>query len=153
VRVGVPDSYINKVQKGQRAVIHVYGLDDAIDGVVDEVGALADTTTRTFTVNIAVDNKDSLLKSGMICTADIITGSDTKVLIPVDSVISLPEGDVVYTVDGGTAKKTPVTVGDISGDKITITSGLEIGDRLVTEGQFVLNDGDTVTATEVSGND
>jgi RND family efflux transporter MFP subunit len=157
VRVGVPDSYINKVQKGQRAVIHVYGVDDSVDdsieGVVDEVGALADTTTRTFTVNIAVDNKDSLLKSGMICTADIITGNDTKVLIPVDSVISLPEGDVVYTLDGNKAKKTPVTVGDINGDKITVTNGLEIGDRLVTEGQFVLNDGDAVTATEVSGND
>ena len=152
VRVGVPDSYINSIQKGQSAVIHVYGLDEPIEGTVDEVGALADTTTRTFTVNILADNSDSLLKSGMICSTDIILSDESKVLVPVDSVISLPEGDSVFVLEGDKVRETAVTTGEISGDKIEVMSGLKPGDMLVTDGQFVLTDGDSVTA-EVAEND
>lgn len=152
VRVGVPDSYINNIQKGQSAVIHVYGLDEPIEGTVDEVGALADTTTRTFTVNILADNSDSLLKSGMICSTDIILSDESKVLVPVDSVISMPEGDSVFVLEGDKVRETAVTTGEISGDKIEVMSGLKPGDMLVTDGQFVLTDGDSVTA-EVAEND
>lgn len=152
VRVGVPDSYINSIQKGQGAVIRVYGLDEPIEGTVDEVGALADTTIRTFTVNILADNSDSLLKSGMICSTDIILSDESKVLVPVDSVISMPEGDSVFVLEGDKVRETAVTTGEISGDKIEVMSGLKPGDMLVTDGQFVLTDGDSVTA-EVAEND
>ncbi len=152
VRVGVPDNYINRVKKGQRALIHVYGLDESIEGIVDEVGALADTTTRTFTVNIMADNSDNLLKSGMICSTDIIFSQESKVLVPVDSVISLPEGDSVFILDGDTVREVAVETGEITGDSIEVVSGLTSGDMIVTDGQFVLTDGDRVTA-EVAEND
>lgn len=147
VRVGVPDNYINRIEKGQKALIHVYGLEDTIEGTVDEIGALADTSTRTFTVNIAADNKDGALKSGMICSTDILFWGESRILVPVDSIISMPEGDVVYVLDReDSVKKVSVETGEIRGDKIEILSGLANGDRLVTEGQFVLNDGDSVIA-------
>ncbi len=156
IRVGVPDNYINRIKKGQKALINVYGLENTIEGSVDEIGALADTATRTFTVNIIADNRDNALKAGMICSADIVLSNDSKILVPVDSVISMPEpeGDVVYVYDEKNAavKKVGVETGSITGDKIEITKGLSIGDKLVTEGQFVLNDGDRVTA-EVTEND
>lgn len=152
VRVGVPDNYINRIKKGQKAVIHVYGLDESAEGTVDEIGVLADTTTRTFTVNILADNGANLLKSGMICSTDIIFSGESKVLVPVDSVISMPEGDVVYVYNNGKVKKTAVTTGDITGSRIEVKTGLKSGDKLVVDGQFVLNDGDSVAA-EVSDND
>ncbi len=154
VRVGVPDNYINKVHKGQTAVIHVYGTNSTINGTVDEVGALADTTTRTFTVNILADNTSGTLKSGMICTADIVNDSRETVLVPVDSVISMPEDDYVfiYNDESGTVSKVSVETGEITGDKIEVTGGLSQGDKLVTEGQFVLADGESVSA-EVNDND
>lgn len=144
IRVGVPDNYINSVHKGQKALIHVYGVEDTLEGTVDETGALADSATRTFTVNVLADNKDGILKSGMICNTDIIFSNDSKILVPVDSVISLPERDVVYVVEGESAKAVSVETGSIKGDRIEIKKGLSGGEKLVTEGQFVLSDGDRV---------
>lgn len=144
IRVGVPDNYINNVQKGQKAIIHVYGTNDTIEGVVDETGALADTATRTFTVNILAENRQNILRSGMVCNTDIVFSANEKILVPVDSVISLPDRDVVYVVQGDCAKEMPVETGDIKGSKIEIKSGLTGGESLVTEGQFVLSDGDRV---------
>jgi RND family efflux transporter MFP subunit len=147
VKVGVPDNYINKIAKGQTASVKVYGIDETLTGTVDEVGALADSSTRTFTVNIAVDNSKEYLKPGMICNVDISFDSSGKILVPVGSIISLPEGDSVYILDGDTAKSTPVVTGNITGDKIEIVGGLNEGDMLVTDGQFVLHDGDSVTVS------
>lgn len=148
VRVGVPDNYINKVEKGQKASIKVYGIDTTLEGTVDEIGVLADSSTRTYTVNIAVNNGKEYLKSGMICNVNISFDDSDKILVPVDSIISLPDGDCVYVLDGDTVKSVPVVTGNITGDKIEIVSGLANGDKLVTDGQFVLHDGDSVTVQE-----
>ena len=88
------------------------------------------STTRTFTVNILADNSDSLLKSGMICSTDIILSDESKVLVPVDSVISLPEGDSVFVLEGDKVKETSVTTGEISGDKMCIRDRQKAGQAL-----------------------
>jgi hypothetical protein len=54
--------------------------------------------------------------------------------------------DYVYTVQDGVLKKLAVQIGT-SDDAVTeITSGLQDGTLVVTEGQSFLNDGQKVTA-------
>jgi membrane fusion protein (multidrug efflux system) len=47
------------------------------------------------------------------------------------------------------ARKRKVTVGKLSGDKIQITSGLQVGDQLITDGYQSLYDGQLITTTAV----
>lgn len=150
VEIGVTDESINSLQKGQKAKVYVYGIDQVIEGVIDEVGAVADATTRTFSVKILVNNTNQLLKPGMICKVDIILNGGEKILIPVSSVIHLASGSAVflYSSDTNTVTKRIIETGEIIQDKIEVLSGLEFGETLVTDGQYVLHDGDPVSLKE-----
>ncbi len=149
--IGVTDEAVNQITKGQQAEIYIYGLNETVTGVVDEINSLADTTTRTFPVKIRIDNADGKLKPGMVCRAEIPMDNIKSIFVPIDSIIHFAEGSAVFVLnENNTVSKKTVTTGEITGDKIQIYSGLQSGDVIVTKGQFTLHDGDTVQIEEVT---
>lgn len=149
--IGVTDEAVNQITKGQQAEIYIYGLNETVTGVVDEINSLADTTTRTFPVKIRIDNADGKLKPGMVCRAEIPMDNIKSIFVPIDSVIHFAEGSAVFVLnENNTVSKKTVTTGEITGDKIQIYSGLQSGDVIVTKGQFTLHDGDTVQIEEMT---
>lgn len=148
--IGVTDETVNQIQKGQIAEVYIYGLNETITGVVDEINSLADTTTRTFPVKIKIDNADGKLKPGMVCRVEIPMDNIKSIFVPIDSVIHFAEGSAVFVLnEDNTVSKKIVTTGEITGDKIQIYSGLQSGDVIITKGQFTLHDGDTVQIEEM----
>lgn len=152
VEIGVPDEYINDLQIGQKANIQIYGLDKSVEGVIDEISYLADAETRTFSVRILVDNSNGELKPGMITEVDIPLDSSQKVLIPLSSVLHLSEGLAVYVYSDETKKvsRRLIKTGEIIKDKIHVTEGLDLGEKIVVEGQFLLREGEQVVAEEMT---
>ncbi|MGN1008045.1 MAG: efflux RND transporter periplasmic adaptor subunit [Butyricicoccus sp.] len=144
VEIGVSDTQISRIQKGQEATISVYGVSDALIGTVEEISALADSTTRTFPVRLRVANPEKILRPGMIAQVSLPLSSASAVLVPIDSVIQKTSGSVVFVYDAqsGTVAARTVTTGNITGDRIQVTAGLRAGDALVVQGQYVLHDGD-----------
>lgn len=148
--IGVTDETVNQIQKGQIAEVYIYGLNETITGVVDEINSLADTTTRTFPVKIKIDNAEGKLKPGMVCRVEIPMDNIKSIFVPIDSVIHFAEGSAVFVLnEDNTVSKKIVTTGEITGDKIQIYSGLQSGDVIITKGQFTLHDGDTVQIEEM----
>ena len=149
--IGVTDEAVNQITKGQQAEIYIYGLNETVTGVVDEINSLADTTTRTFPVKIRIDHADGKLTPGMVCRAEIPMDNIKSIFVPIDSVIHFAEGSAVFVLnENNTVSKKTVTTGEITGDKIQIYSGLQSGDVIVTKGQFTLHDGDTVQIEEMT---
>lgn len=158
VEVGVSDKYINSIKQGQNANIYVYGTNKEYTGTVEEIGSLADSTTRTFNVKIRVDNQNGEIRPGMVAKANLNISGESVCLVPVSSVIQLSSGSIIFTYDESTntVSKKSVVTGDIIGDNIQIIEGISTGDVIVTEGQFLIKDGDKVivqtenTETEVT---
>jgi HlyD family secretion protein len=150
IEVGVPDDSIDKIQKGMNVTAKVYGIDKDVTGTVEEIGQLSDTATRTFPVKILIDNTDKKLKAGMTCKADISLDSNERIFVPLASVIHLSSGEVVfvYNDEDKTVTQKKIKTGEIVNDKIEVTEGLNNGEILVTDGQFVLHDGDKVVEKE-----
>lgn len=146
VEIGVTDDAVGRLHKGQNATVYVYGTDQTVTGTVDEIGALADTTTRTFPVKIRVHNPDGTLLPGMIARVDISLSDNPGICIPLDSVIQLADGSSVFLYDEttGTVSRRMIETGEIVGEQIEVLAGLESGECLVTAGQFVLHDGEQV---------
>ncbi|MDF2596479.1 MAG: hypothetical protein K0R69_2820, partial [Clostridia bacterium] len=74
-----------------------------------------------------------------------------KVAIPLGSVMQLSDGPAVYVYSDKTqtVSKKRIETGEILKDQIEVLDGLESGDKLVVEGQFVIKDGDKVAAEEM----
>ena len=146
----VTDENINSIKKGEKAVVYAYGLNKSYEGTVDEISFTPDSTTRTYPVKILVDNKDKELRPGMVTKITLNLNSDSKIMIPVSSIMQFSEGTTVfvYNEETNNVEKRKVTTGEICNDKIEITEGLTYGEKLITKGQFVLDDGETVNAEE-----
>ena len=150
VEVGVSDASIGDIYIGQTARITAFGSGIIRSGTVDEIAASADPTTRTYAVRLKVDNPDDALKSGMIVKAEFSSKNAPVITVPLDSVLQLHSGPVVFLYDANqqTVRRTSITTGEITGDRLEILSGLTEGDLLVTAGQFQLHDGDQVVLVE-----
>ena len=66
--------------------------------------------------------------------------------VPVTSVQKKSDGSLfVWTVDtNNTAHRTKVTIGETHGNNVTVVTGLDIGQRIVTEGYQKLSEGTKV---------
>ena len=139
-----------KVKNGQQATLTF----DAIDGLtisgkvveVDLVGTVTQGVVN-YSVKIAFDTQDDRIKSGMSVSASIITQTEQGVIVVPNSAVKIQGGThYVDVVDKNTAttdnqgvalSTTPtqqaVEVG-ISDDTSTeITSGISLGDKIVTK--------------------
>jgi len=113
----------------------------------------ADAITRNFDVEVAIPNRDHLLKVGMIGSLQFATddeGSRTSVLlVPLSAVLQAKDGKYgVFTVAdssaGEVARLHTVEIGAVSGTEISVLNGLEAGDRIITTGANLLKDGQRV---------
>ena len=171
--VQVDEADIANVKLGEDANIDAVSFPDRtlhgkvqfVASSVTDTSSLTSTASasqgRTFEVKIAISDKDiGVLKPGMSARAEIFTQSTPDTLsVPVQAVLydndpnskSLEPttGAYVFMVDGGKARKTPVTTGVSSDTFEALTSGVKAGD-MVASGPYQtlhhLTDGASVTA-------
>ncbi|MGH8670629.1 MAG: efflux RND transporter periplasmic adaptor subunit, partial [Burkholderiales bacterium] len=104
---------------------------------------------RTLKARIRLANPGILLKPNMV--ADVRLLGEVKqnaLLVPTEAVIVTGERSVVIVADGeGRFKPVDVNIGAESGDKTEIQSGLSLGQRVVTSGQFLIDSEASLKAT------
>jgi Fe2+ transport system protein FeoA len=100
-------------------------------------------------VEITVANDDYRLHSGQIVKARL-TRRVLKdvIMVPLESVIPLEEGMIVYVARDGAAERRDVTLGFIKGRRVRALSGLTPGDLLIVTGQRYVGHGQRVTIVE-----
>ncbi|WPQ62229.1 efflux RND transporter periplasmic adaptor subunit [Chitinophaga sancti] len=152
VNAYIPESELNNVKLGQEAAVLVGAVNETFHGKVTEVGAAADAAARAFTVKISLDNPQLLIRPGMIAEIKLASGNVSNILaIPVEAVMHDIDGQTyVYAVDSQRhqAFKRKVSIGQLSGNLMEITSGLNAGEQIVTGGQQKLNDGAVVSLSK-----
>jgi multidrug efflux system membrane fusion protein len=152
--VGVPDTTVRSLKLGQPVEVSVDALPNrTFHARISRMASAADSTTRNFEVEVAIPNRDHVLKVGMIGSLQLTTAGDVKheasLLIPLSSIVQSPDGKYgVFLVSpsgmGEIARLRTVEIGAVNGSDITVTSGLATGDRIVTEGANLLKDGERV---------
>jgi len=147
MRASLPDRDVVRVRIGDRATVCVDARPDrALQGVVRQIGAAADPRTGTYAVEIALGAPDGL-SAGMIGRVEIATrGGDRLRTVPVEALLEA-DGDhaTLYAIGpDGRAKRVPVEVAFVRGDRATVRGGLAGVTRVVTDGAPYLNDGAAV---------
>ena len=112
-------------------------------GRVTYVDPQLDPSTRTAQVRVEVSNPGQALKLGMYVNVGfgaLGTAEATAPTVPASAVQTIGRRTVVFlaTPDPGAYVMRPVRVGAEAAGRFPVLEGLHVGDRVVTEGSFML---------------
>jgi multidrug efflux pump subunit AcrA (membrane-fusion protein) len=146
VRVAVPEAEIGRIQPGAQASVTIPSLNgQSFTGKLDALGVVADPASRTYTAKIAVENREHLLKGGMVAQARIFGMGRINVLTVPGAAIVRDERGVprvfVYDAAQGRVFARRVEAGELIGDEVVIASGLQASDQVVVAGQQNVREG------------
>lgn len=103
-----------------------------------------DPISRSFNVELALNNADGLLRPGMFARININFDNVEGLLLPSVAVLKLQGSNdrYLFIEENGLAKRISVTVGNRYNDKVEVISDkLKPGDHVITTGQARLLDG------------
>lgn len=148
--VALSDRDIVRVVSGDKAMVSFSALDAPVAAHVSRMAGKSDPRTGAFDVELTIDDTTVGLLSGMIGDATITPTrnlASNYLSIPTESILE-GEGETgsVFRVDAKTnvAHRVEVQLVGLSGDVVLVSSGLNLGDLVVSSGATFLRDGDTV---------
>lgn len=145
----IPEGELHNIKLGQSATVYISSINGTYLGRVIEVGSVADVTSRAYTVKIEIQNPKYLIRPGMIAEVKMSSNQQKEMMaLPTEAILhDLDNQSYVYVVDAKQQKafKRKISVGGFTNNKIMVTSGLTVGETVVTAGQTKLNDGSLIT--------
>ncbi|HEX2253438.1 MAG TPA: efflux RND transporter periplasmic adaptor subunit, partial [Thermoanaerobaculia bacterium] len=140
VEAEVYESELPRVAVGQPAVVTFpYLPGKEFRGKVGFVYPYLDGASRTGRVRVELANPEGALKPDMYASVAIATTGGERLAVPESAVLHAGKRDFVF-VDLGDGRLRPqrVETGMDDGEHVEIVSGLEIGDVVVTSGNFLV---------------
>jgi membrane fusion protein, multidrug efflux system len=113
---------------------------------VNFIGAKADANLN-FPVELEITNiKDKPLRAGMYGRVNFnLPSTESSLVVPRAALIGSIDNAQVYVVTGDSVRLKELVAGKAFANTVQVVSGLAKGDRVVTNGQINLSDGDKVT--------
>jgi RND family efflux transporter MFP subunit len=130
-----------RLQSQTSAVFTTTGFPDReYRGKLINVGSVVDEHSRSTGAIFEVPNTSGELRIGMQANVRLESQEKVKaILLPKESVLDNEGKKIVYVlITGEEFQRRDVQVGDEYGDKVAILSGLEAGQRVVTQGAYQL---------------
>ena len=153
VQVDVSENYIERVQVGGDAVIHLDAFPDwDIPGSVIAIIPTADQSKGTVAVRVKIKSKDPRILPQMAARVGFMTAPEkgetqtiSRVSVPPGAVIANGKTGSVFVIGAeDKIEKREVALGLKTPQAVTILSGLSAGDRLASDNLDKLHDGDRV---------
>ncbi|MFN4183455.1 MAG: efflux RND transporter periplasmic adaptor subunit [Hyphomonas sp.] len=128
-----------RLQEGMAVLLRQETGAVAAEGTIAFILPLIEETSRTATARVILDNKERRLRPGQFVTAEIAAGDGAPVLrVPEAAIVQVEGKASVFVPTGDGFEPRAVETGGKAGGFAEIRSGLQAGDRYVSEGAFTL---------------
>ncbi len=151
-QVNIPEKEVRFAKPGKKVVIKIDAFPNStFRGKIRTLGLEADLKSRSFPVEIEIDNPKGELYSGLMTRVEMLSESrGNQVIVPRHVVLDREKGTIVFVEKQGKVQLRYVRVGQMIRDKVQITSGLKFGERLVIVGQNLLADNEAVNVVKTT---
>ena len=142
LEAAIPEGLSGALRSGDFARFRFANPEDPVlTGHIDQVLPTLNTTTRTRTARIVLDNPEGILTSGTTGHVTIQSGgNETALFVPTEAVIRTGKRTLVMVAEAeGQFRPVTITPGPEMGDKTRVRMGLEEGQTIVASGQFLLD--------------
>ncbi len=146
--VGFPAEWLTQIKVGGPLSIEVPAINKTLEGTILEINPIAESDTKKYKVKVGINNPDNLVKDGMYSYVTIPVGKVSAMSVPDESIFIRDLLSYVFIVKDGVAKRVQVQTGAQDSTYTVISSDeIKLGDKVVVNGLFGLEDGNKVTET------
>ena len=141
VNFSVPEKYMGQIKLNSTITFRTDGSNQIFSGKVFAMEPGINAQTRTLQIKaLAQNNNNELLPGSFAKISLALSVVKDAIMVPNEAVIPVLKGKTVFVSKNGKAKQVPVESGTRTEDKIVITSGLNVGDTVLTTGAMSLKE-------------
>lgn len=152
VTVQVPENYADRVNTGTNMIVSLPDVNKTFNTTAYLSGKVIDPNSRSFYVEAKLPSDKDFRPNqvALVKLQDYIASN--AIMVPVNTLQTDEKGKFVLVAVNQNgkwiAKKKPVTIGVLYGDKIEIKNGLDKADKIITDGYQGLFDGQPITIVQ-----
>jgi membrane fusion protein (multidrug efflux system) len=151
----VPSLFTRSIQPGTAIVAETDDLpDETFEGVIETLDNRIDPVTRSIRARATIPNAERLLRSGMFMRVTVTADPRINLAVPEAAVQPVGPRTFVWRVseeDGGLkARRAEVELGQRADGYIEVLSGLDLNDKVITEGIIRVREGSDLRLQERS---
>ena len=142
-RVNLPQDQAKNVKVGNEATITPADGGELVTARVTIVSPASDTNSTTVQVWVQADNPGERMHAGQAVHVSIVAATiEGATLIPAPAVLPNAEGETIVLIidDKNIAHEKVVQIGLREPEMVQIVAGVEVGQRVVTQGGLGLED-------------
>lgn len=142
----VPEKYLSLINKNCKITVTSIAIPNKkFQGVIQAISPRISPISRSISVRGIIENKEYLLRPGMMLNVTIQMQDRDAILVPENAISNVGEKHFVFLLGkGNKVKQTEVEIGQRLNGSVEIVNGLKAGDYVVTDGVVEIFDGDIV---------
>ena len=143
----IGQSQAQELKVGSKATITAPGVEKPVPATVSMISPALDPGSTTVEIWLKIDNRNGELKAGTPVKASITGRTVADALkVPAGAIQTADDGGKYVMVVGSDSKaqKKPVTLGIVTREDAQVTSGLTLGDDVITQGAYAMDPGTQV---------
>jgi len=134
IDIKVPENYVGVLKAGLKAEIVNSAFNKTFKGKIESISSRIDPSTRSILARIIVDNSNFEIIPGQLMTVKIIYDEISEIGVPESAVTIQGNTAFVYIVKAEKAEKKNIKMGKRNFGKVSVLSGINEGDVVISEG-------------------
>lgn len=145
ITFSIPEKYASQIAKGSLIKFTVPNVADTFTAKIYALEPGIEMTTRTMKIRALTENSNGKLLPGTFANIELALGNlKDAIIIPTEAIIPIQDGKKVFIANNGLAKEVKVETIARTDKDVVITSGLKLGDTVLTSGMMSLKDSTSV---------
>jgi membrane fusion protein (multidrug efflux system) len=140
IDIKVPENYVSVLKTGLKAEVTSSAYKKVFKGKIETISSRIDPSTRSILSRVIVDNTNFEIIPGQLMTVKVIYDEKNQIGVPESAVTIQGNTAFVYTVINDTAEKKNIEIGKRNFGKVSVISGLNEGDIVISEGVSKVRD-------------
>lgn len=141
ITFSIPEKYATEISKNNTITFTVPNVKETFTAKIYAMEPAIEATTRTLQIRALTDNSNGKLLPGTFANIELpLKNIKDAIIIPTEAIVPIQDGKKVFIANNGKAKEVKVETLTRTDKAVVITSGLKIGDTVLTSGVMSLKD-------------
>lgn len=141
ITFSIPEKYATEISKNNTITFTVPNVKETFTAKIYALEPAIEATTRTLQIRALTDNSSGKLLPGTFANIELpLKNIKDAIIIPTEAIVPIQDGKKVFIANHGKAKEVKVETLTRTDKDVVITSGLKIGDTVLTSGVMSLKD-------------